>query len=73
MVAPIVDELSTEYEGKVTFYKLNVDDNQETARKFGVMSIPALIVFKNGKPVTNIVGFRPKAELKKGLEAALVG
>ncbi len=71
MVAPIVDELSTEYDGKVTFYKLNVDDNQATAQKYGVMSIPSLIVFKNGKPVTNIVGFRPKAELKKNLDAAL--
>ena len=73
MVAPIVDELSTEYDGKVTFYKLNVDDNQSTAQKFGVMSIPALIVFKNGKPVANIVGYRPKPELKKNLDAALVG
>ena len=73
MVAPIVDELSTEYDGKVTFYKLNVDDNQATAQKYGVMSIPSLIVFKNGKPVTNIVGYRPKSELKKNLDAALVG
>jgi thioredoxin 1 len=71
MVSPIVDELSKEYEGKVTFYKLNVDDNQDMAQKFGVMSIPALIVFKNGKPAANIVGFRPKPELKKSLDAAL--
>ncbi len=71
MVAPIVDELANEYEGKVTFFKLNVDDNQSTARQFGVMSIPALIVFKDGKPVANIVGFRPKAELKKSLDTAL--
>jgi thioredoxin 1 len=73
MVAPIVDELSTEYDGKVTFYKLNVDENQATAQKYGVMSIPSLIVFKNGQPVTNIVGFRPKAELKKSLDKALAG
>jgi thioredoxin 1 len=71
MVAPIVDELSTEYDGKIVFYKLNVDDNQDTASQFGVMSIPTLIVFKNGKPVSNMVGFRPKAELKKNLETAL--
>jgi len=71
MVAPIVEDLAKDYDGKVTFYKLNVDDNQATAQKFGVMSIPALIVFKNGKPVTNIVGYRPKPELKKGIEAAL--
>jgi thioredoxin 1 len=73
MVAPIVDDLAKEYDGKITFYKLNVDDNQVTAQKFGVMSIPALIVFKNGKPVSNIVGYRPKPELKKSLEAALAG
>jgi thioredoxin 1 len=73
MVAPIVDELSTEYDGKVIFYKLNTDDNQATARKYGIMSIPALLVFKEGKPVSNIVGYRPKAELKKNLEAALAG
>jgi thioredoxin 1 len=72
MVAPIVEELSKEYEGKITFYKVNTDDNQATARQYGIMSIPALIVFKNGKPVSNIVGYRPKAELKKNLEAALV-
>jgi len=73
MVAPIVEDLAKDYDGKVTFYKLNVDDNQATAQKFGVMSIPALIVFKNGKPVSNIVGYRPKPELKKNLEAALAG
>src|SRR4030042_1686927 len=71
MVAPIVEELAGEYDGKVTFYKLNIDDNQETARQFGVASIPTLIIFKDGKPVSNIVGFRPKAELKKSLDTAL--
>src|SRR4030042_6163537 len=73
MVAPIVDELANEYEGKVALYKLNTDDNQETARKYGIMSIPTLIIFKNGQPVSNIVGFRPKAELKKNLDGALAG
>jgi thioredoxin 1 len=72
MVAPIVEELSKEYEGKVTFYKVNTDENQATARQYGIMSIPSLIVFKNGKPVSNIVGYRPKSELKKNLDAALV-
>jgi len=73
MVAPIVDELANEYEGKVGFFKLNVDDSPKVAGKYGVMSIPTLILFKNGAPVTNIVGFRPKAELKKSLDAALAG
>ena len=71
MVAPIVDELANEYEGKVSFMKLNVDDNPNTARQYGVMSIPTLMIFKNGQPISNIVGFRPKPELKKSLDAAL--
>src|SRR4030042_5261391 len=65
MVAPIVDELANEYDGKVNFFKINVDNNPMVASQYGVMSIPTLILFKNGQPVSNIVGFRPKAELKK--------
>jgi thioredoxin 1 len=71
MVAPVVDELATEYDGKVSFVKLNVDDNPQVAGQYGVMSIPTLILFKDGKPASTIVGFRPKAELKKSLDAAL--
>jgi thioredoxin 1 len=71
MVAPLVEELANEYEGKVSFFKLNVDDNPHTTRQYGVMSIPTLIVFKNGQPASNIVGFRPKTELKKNLDTAL--
>ncbi len=71
MVAPVVEELATEYSGKVTFAKVDVDKNPQTASKFGVMSIPTLIIFKNGSAVSNIVGFRPKAELKKNIDAAL--
>lgn len=71
MVAPVVEELAGEYEGKVTVAKLNVDENPKTASQFGIMSIPTLIIFKNGSPLSNIVGFRPKAELKRSLDAAL--
>ena len=71
MVAPIVEELAGEYAGKVSFYKVNVDNNPKVAGKYGVMSIPTLIIFKNGQPVSNIVGFRPKDELKKNLDKAL--
>jgi thioredoxin 1 len=71
MVAPIVEELAGEYDGKVNFFKVNVDNNQKVAGKYGVMSIPTLILFKDGKPVSNLVGFRPKAELKKNLDSAL--
>ena len=71
MVAPVVEELAEEYEGKVTFAKLDVDQNPRTASKYGIMSIPSLIIFKDGSPISNIVGFRPKAELKRSLDAAL--
>lgn len=71
MVAPIVDELADEYEGKVDFVKVDVDANQKIAANYGIMSIPTLLVFKNGEPVTNIVGAKPKAEIKKSLESVL--
>lgn len=71
MVAPIVEELAGEYEGKITVVKLNVDENSKTASQYGVMSIPTLLVFKDGAPVSNIVGFRPKAELKRNLDDVL--
>ena len=71
MVAPVVEDLAKEYEGKVSFMKLNVDDNPNTARQYGVMSIPTLMIFKSGQPVSNIIGFRPKPELKKSLDEAL--
>ena len=71
LVAPIVEELAAEYEGSISFAKLDVDQNPKTASKYSIMSIPTLLIFKNGNPVSNIVGFRPKAELKRSLEAAL--
>jgi thioredoxin 1 len=71
MVAPVVEELAEEYDGKMGFTKVNVDDNPKIASQFGIMSIPTLIIFKEGKPVSNIVGFRPKDELKKSLDEAL--
>ena len=71
MVAPVVDELAEEYEGRVSFGKVNVDGSPKIASQYGIMSIPTLILFKDGKPVSNIIGFRPKDELKQNLEAAL--
>jgi thioredoxin 1 len=71
MVAPIVEELAGEYDGKVNFYKLNTDENPNTAMKYNVRSIPTLLIFKGGEPVGQIVGFRPKSDLKKRLDAAL--
>jgi thioredoxin 1 len=72
MVAPIVDELSAEYDGKVKFVKLNTDDNVRTASQFGIRSIPTLLVFKGGEVAGQIIGFRPKSDLKKRLDAVLV-
>jgi thioredoxin 1 len=71
MVAPVVDELADEYEGRISFGKVNVDECPKIASQYGIMSIPTLILFKNGQPLSNIVGFRPKGELKKSLDTAL--
>ncbi|MCK9494229.1 MAG: thioredoxin [Dehalococcoidia bacterium] len=71
MVAPVVEELSNEYDGKVKFVKLNTDDNPKIASQFGIRSIPTLLVFKGGEVADQVVGFRPKSELAKHLDAAL--
>ena len=71
MVAPILDELAEEYNGKVTITRLDVDQNPRTAAKYSIMAIPTMLIFKEGKPISNIVGFRPKQELKRSLDAAL--
>jgi thioredoxin 1 len=71
MVAPVVDEIARENEGKLRVMKLDVDDNQNTAMTYGVMSIPTLILFKDGKPVERIVGFKPKSDLWKKIEPHL--
>ena len=71
MVAPIVDELSEEYEGRIGFVKIDIEQNPKTAASYGIMSIPALIIFKDGAPATHISGFRPKEELKRALNSTL--
>lgn len=71
MVAPVVEELAGEYEGKITVAKLNVDENPKIASQYGIMSIPTLLIFKDGAPVSNIVGFRPKVELQRNIDAVL--
>jgi thioredoxin 1 len=71
MVAPIVDELATEYDGKVKFLKLNTDDNVQTASRYGVRSIPTLMMFKGGEAIDHVIGFRPKSQLKQTIEKAL--
>ena len=71
MVAPIVDELSKEYDGKVSFYKMNTDENQQVPMKHGIRSIPSLLIFKNGELAGTIVGYRPKGDIKKRLDEIL--
>ena len=71
MVAPILDELAEEYSGKINFVKVDIDQNPKTAARYKVMSIPTLLIFKNGEPVSHIVGVRPKGELKRSLDAVL--
>ena len=63
MIAPVLEELDKEM-GNLKIAKVNVDDNPESASRFGVMSIPTLIVFKDGQPVDKVVGFQPKDALK---------
>ncbi len=64
MIAPIIDELAQEYSSKVLFAKLNVDENPQTASKYGIMSIPTLLVFKSSKLVDTIVGAVPKHNIE---------
>ena len=60
VIGPIVEELAGEFDGKVRFAKVNVDENQEIAEKYDIQAIPTLIAFRNGEPVTRIVGAAPK-------------
>lgn len=64
MIAPVLEELDKELGDSVKIAKVNVDDNPESAARFGVMSIPTLIVFKDGQPVDKVVGFQSKEALK---------
>ncbi len=63
MIAPVVEELAKEYDGKLKVGKVDVDSNQQTAMQFGIRSIPTLLIFKNGKVVDQIVGAVPKRAL----------
>ena len=71
MVAPVVEELADDYAGRVEFVKLNTDDNPDTAVKYGIRSIPTLLVFKEGEVAGQIVGFRPKSDLAERLDAVV--
>ena len=71
MVAPIVDELAKEYNGKLKVMKLNTDDNPDVAGRYGIMSIPTLLFFRGGQPVDKVVGAVPKKVLKDAIDRLL--
>jgi thioredoxin 1 len=71
MIAPFVEEIAQEYDGRVKVTKMDVDANPETPLRYGIRAIPTLLIFKGGKAVDQIVGAVPKAILRRRLEAAL--
>ena len=71
MLSPIIDEIADEYAGKVKIVKLNIDDSGDIATKYGVMSIPTLILFKNGDIANKTVGLQAKPALKKLIDSVL--
>lgn len=71
IVSPTIDELGRDYAGKVKVGKLNVDDNQDTAMKFGVMSIPTILIFKAGEPVKTMTGAQAKENYKREIDEVL--
>ncbi|MFM8360383.1 MAG: thioredoxin [Verrucomicrobiota bacterium] len=71
MLAPVLDELAGEFAGKARIAKLNIDEHQDLAVRFGISSIPTLLLFKGGQVVNQSVGLKPKAALKQVIEGAL--
>ena len=71
MIAPVVEELAQEYDGKFQFTKMDVDANPQTAMQFGIRSIPTLLLFKDGKVAEQVIGAVPKTVLKKKIDKVL--
>jgi thioredoxin 1 len=71
MIAPLLDELAAEYDGKVRIGKVNIDNDQSLASQYGIRAIPTLLVFKGGQVVEQIVGMRSKKDLKASLDKAV--
>lgn len=71
MMAPVLEQLAADYDGNVKFAKVNVDENQELAARYGIMSIPTLVIFKDGAEAGRIVGYMPKEKLQEQLEAVI--
>ena len=71
MVTPVIESMAEKMNSDVKFVKLNTDQNMKTAQDFGIMGIPTLLIFKNGREADRIVGFRPQEELEKQLKKHL--
>jgi thioredoxin 1 len=71
MISPVLEEIAAEQAGKIQIGKLNIDDNLEVTRRFDVMSIPTLILFKDGQPEVRLIGAKPKGQLLQEIEAYL--
>ena len=71
MITPVLEEIADEQAGKVRIAKLNIDDNLDVTRRFDVMSIPTLILFKDGEPTARLIGAKPKAALLEEISAYL--
>ena len=70
MLAPVIDELASEFMGRVRFAKLNSDENPETSARFNVRSLPTILVLKGGREVDRIIGLQPKIEIMRRIERA---
>ncbi len=68
MLAPVIEQISDEYGGRLQICKVNVDDNQNLAARYGIMSIPSVLVFKDGEVVDKMVGSRPKSQIKEMID-----
>ena len=71
MIAPVLEEIAAEHEGKIEIVKLNIDDNLDVTRRFDVMSIPTLILFKDGEPQVRLIGAKPKNQLVEEISTYL--
>ena len=71
MISPVLEEIAEEHAGKIQIGKLNIDDNLEVTRRFDVMSIPTVILFKNGEPEVRLIGAKPKGQLLQEISAYL--
>ena len=71
MIAPILDQLAGEYRGRVKIAKLNVDENPVTSSRYGIQSIPTMLIFKRGDQVDKLIGALPRQEIERHLKAVL--